>query len=145
MRIEDQCCSLELSKRLKELGVKQESAFYFVCNAGHCDTWKLYPRPNKWNRPITDYWLEGAFVSAFTCSELGEMLPKPKDESDPHTYITRREPDGRWQAWETEEGLYDKKGNHILADTEADARAKMLIFLIKSEIVKPAPEGEGRG
>jgi len=29
MKLEDQVCSLELAKRLKELGVEQESLFYW--------------------------------------------------------------------------------------------------------------------
>ena len=35
MKLEDQVCSLELAKKLKELGVKQDSLFY----------WNLYSFP----------------------------------------------------------------------------------------------------
>ena len=69
MELEKQVCSLELAKRLKTLGVKQESVFYWVANAGHSDIYKLYHRPN-WKRPVSQYWLEGAYFSAFTVAEL---------------------------------------------------------------------------
>lgn len=74
-------------------------------------------------------------------AELGEMLPKPKSEQDTEKYGTFRDYDGRWWAWETEEGLYDKNGEYIYADTEADARAKMLIYLIEKGIINPTEEG----
>lgn len=60
MTLESQVCSLELSKRLKELGVKQESLFYW--NQGIvCDSsFKVIPEA----------------CSAFTCGELGELIKK---------------------------------------------------------------------
>jgi hypothetical protein len=35
MKLEDQVCSLELAKRLQELGVKRESLFYWHEEQGH--------------------------------------------------------------------------------------------------------------
>jgi len=32
MKLEDQVCSLELAKRLKDLGMKQESLWYWIPN-----------------------------------------------------------------------------------------------------------------
>lgn len=80
MKFEDQCVNLELSKRLKELGVKQESLV----------AWAEYPHlmqqqedgTSKCIETITEirgtyYWREDEINSwsAFTASELLEILP----------------------------------------------------------------------
>jgi hypothetical protein len=75
MTLESQVCSLELAKKLKELGLKQNS-YYF---------WKTYPDSviNNGEPYLVAYnsrymtskgRIEG---SAFTVAELGEMLPAP--------------------------------------------------------------------
>jgi hypothetical protein len=71
MELSEQVVSLDLAKRLKELGVKQHSLFYFV------------KRNNK-NRYSIAY-LSKSFIdynnefddicSAYTTTELGELLP----------------------------------------------------------------------
>lgn len=65
MLIEDQVCSLELSKKLYELGVKQESNFYYSFTIAG-------------KRYLLDY-LENnekfSSFSAFTAAELLEILP----------------------------------------------------------------------
>lgn len=62
MNIEDQVCSLELSKRLKELDVKQESLFCYTTD------YDLEFLPSE----IRNY---DICIAAFTVSELGEMIP----------------------------------------------------------------------
>src|SRR5437868_5642219 len=89
MKLEDQVTNLELSKRLKELGVKQESLFWWEfyisgdpelkrageqeCIEGESEPW--YPSKDC--------------ISAFTVAELGEMLPKNIEdkESDELGYL----------------------------------------------------------
>lgn len=75
LSLEQQVCSLESAKRLKELGVRQESLFY----------WRLNPRPKE---DYTDtekeayldnkYWpsdmKEGLVVSAYTVAEIIYLL-----------------------------------------------------------------------
>jgi hypothetical protein len=57
MEIQQQVTNLELSKRMKELGFKQESSYYYTpYGLQHC------PFP------------ENREYSAFTVGELGEML-----------------------------------------------------------------------
>ena len=114
MTLEKQVTSLELSKRLKELGVKQESfAFWHEATNG---TVTLINR---------DRWLPAILAdiySAFTVAELGEMLPQ--------NYGTRY--DG--QGW----SVYDGNGKYVVGmstDTEADARAKMSIYLIENNFL----------
>ena len=69
MKLEEQVCSLELAKKLKELGVKQDGYF----------SWELIYK--KWEiRPDCCYEdLDNVMVSAFTVAELGEILISHND------------------------------------------------------------------
>src|SRR5574341_2010928 len=62
MKLENQVCTLEQAKRLKELGVTQESYFHF---GDHLDG-------------VTESWMhegdEDVFYAAFTVAELGVMI-----------------------------------------------------------------------
>jgi len=120
MKLKDQVCSLELSKKLKELRVKQESLFY----------WRTYSTLGyeiiRRRNVVGDEF--DSDIAAFTVAELGEMLP-----------------------WGTNFEKYKSKGKErfcvievesiknmaIHDDTEVDARAKMLIYLIENRLVKP--------
>lgn len=68
--------SLELSKRLKELGVKQESKFYWCHNADYPndnEEWLLYS-VDDWNGTIKGLGFKETY-SAYLTDELAEMLP----------------------------------------------------------------------
>ena len=141
MKLESQVVSLELSKKLKALGVKQESAFYWqavqslkVFKGVKVDAeWHLYSKTEMDRTPIFSVY---DTRSAFTVAELGEMLPQ-----DTWSIC-------QWNGWfckrmagnacidikSNEKSPYSKEQE---ADTEADARAKMLIYLIEKGIVKP--------
>jgi|TARA_R100001530_G_scaffold135693_1_gene113566 hypothetical protein len=113
MKLEDQVVSLELAKKLKELKVKQESLWYH------------YRIGDKWGIKLTKPTIENEhseFYSAFTVSELGEILP----ETNWQTY---REKKG-WIITDHQINLPTQK-----ADTEADARAKMLIYLLENKLI----------
>lgn len=75
MPLEKQVTSLKLSQRLKELGVKQESLFWW-------DNGELPIRSDGKKRiPFVQYSKKGFaeyknFYSTFTVAELGEMLNK---------------------------------------------------------------------
>lgn len=111
MRLESQVCSLELAKRLKELGVKQESLFYWHHENGK--DYVSYADPSFCLCPYEK-------ISAFTVAELGELLPagmlssRAKDNTG--WYIQVITPVDKWNI------MY-------ACETEADARAKMLIYL----------------
>jgi hypothetical protein len=114
MKLENQVVSLDLAKRLKELGVKQDSYGYWA-------------NGRVWPFVMLDFdHLENA-VAAFTVAELGEMLSEGMTDS--HMMAT-----GRWTCEYlpsvTEDG--SDKEVRVDADTEADARAKMLIYLIEN-------------
>lgn len=82
MKLEDQVCSLENAKRLKELGVEQESYFYWL-NI-YLDNWVLFHAENddcnQHSAPGDITFLKmkmkaNQAVSAFTSAELCELLP----------------------------------------------------------------------
>ena len=128
MELKKQVCSLELSKKLKELGVKQESLFewrqfdiqeemkWIIVETG-----KIPHKMGMANIGFGEY-------SAFTVAELGEIL-KPQGHQLP--------------VWSKKYGVFHSDcggffGSVWIQDkTEANARAKMLIHLIEKEIVKP--------
>ncbi len=66
MKPEQIVTTLETSKRLKELGVKQGSCFYYGVNSHDLKTISLSQNPD--DRDI--------ILSAFTAEEIGEMLPE---------------------------------------------------------------------
>ena len=67
MKLEDQVCSLELAQKLKAMGVKQESHFYWVNRRGDGACLVCEEESMNWANP--EMW------SAFTVAELGEMIP----------------------------------------------------------------------
>lgn len=110
MKLEQQVTSLEISKRLKELGVKQKS---LLC-------W--YEWDDKSVSLQTEIVLDENSIdgySAFTVAELGEMLP--------HGVETGKTSEGQAFC-----GYHNGNPNQsfgITEKTEADARGKMLIYL----------------
>jgi hypothetical protein len=136
MKLEQQVVSLGLAKRLKELGVKQESLFWW-----NRQTKELVYADKK--SILTNIWSQTTWYSAFTVAELGEMLPveiyfkiSPKD-----SFRVRAE----WciykfgNCWSLVlEECSDREGKlyeDIRADTEADVRAKMLIYLLENKLI----------
>lgn len=74
MNLESQVCSLELSKKLLTLGVKQNSLWYW-CDT-FSDDWKLcYTNNYENDNYLKDLQEEKAAYSAFTVAELFELLP----------------------------------------------------------------------
>jgi len=115
MKLEQQVVSLELAQKLKELGVKQESFLYWT------ERWM----PHQKEPYVLDMNIHGKQYSAFTVAELGEMLPKG-------CFTTKTESDEF--PWRCEY----KGGYGVIAsgaDTEADARAKMLVYLLENNLI----------
>ena len=120
MKLENQVVSLEYAKKLKEFGVKQESLFY----------WSLGDDRNTYEVKYQSYVSEVneapvGYYSAFTVAELGEMLPA--GALGVYLNIFKNVDKG----WLVGYGLEKT----IEADTEADARAKMLIYLLENKII----------
>lgn len=128
MTLESQVCSLELAKRLKELGVKQESLYYWIKNKFTEEeySWSIFAHKACQGEDcyVLEEWKQKPYCySAFTASELGEIL-----YSQPKYIGTTREEDGKYRI------QYDMQTWRI-ADTEADARASMLIHLKEQGII----------
>ncbi len=131
MKLEKQVCSLELAKKLKELGALQDSLFVY-----YSDNEPFY-KIGQWNEfaPHNKVYHKADIYPAFTAAELGEILPKDKK------VIFRKEK----YFGEIQNYLWvviyceDNKNVEInLKDnlwfggyTEADAKAKMLVYLIE--------------
>ena len=76
MKLQDQVTNLELSRKLKKLGVEQESLFSWV-REKITDKWKLQPNI-EWldffGRPPVRLKIIDRYF-AYSVAELGEMLP----------------------------------------------------------------------
>jgi hypothetical protein len=118
MKIEHQVCSLDLAKRLKELGVKQESLWW------HNRIGDQYGI--QLDRPSQDQ--DSQCWSAFTVAELGEMLP--------HGFYSRHGVKGYTCGELTQRA---KTGRTFTGDTEADARANALIYLLEHKLIRNTP------
>ncbi len=127
MKLEQQVVSLELAQKMKELGFKQESLFYWFNN-------KTYFHPYLDSDEI------GGAISAYTVAELGEMLP---------SYIKVDGHEGWVDYGIISANIFSKSKTWSCryeclpitalqkADTEADARAKTLIYLVENGLLKP--------
>lgn len=133
MKIEEQVTNLELSKKLKELGVEQRPSkgeVYFTWGWGGL---KPEYRVNVWYAETDENWfiLYGGEESshdwyrAFTVAELGEMLPVNTVKN----YWIKEAVDGsRYYELVTD---YEK----FTDENEANARAECLIYLIENKLI----------
>ncbi len=124
MKLEQQVVSLELAKKLKELGVKQESLFYWRPNDNGAGNFNdIIVAANDEEGLFC-----GVYYSAFTVAELGEMLP---DYAHSWRIPAWKDDTIKWQCdWKNK-----PSGSKTCdADTEADARAKMLIYLKENNL-----------
>ena len=137
MKLSDQVTSLELSKRLKKLKVKQKSLFYW---ATFKNTSSPVEQRDEERQTIIGEWEKSdhkersylkdiKFYSAFTVSELVKILPATI--GNPHLEM------GKWS-----NGRYGLEyicldDAHAEAETFANACGKMLILLIENSLVLP--------
>jgi len=77
MRIDEQVCALALANKLKELGVKQESIFYWHYSVYTKEDfkWELQFSLNL-HKPFLN---PDNFISAFTVAELINLLPQENE------------------------------------------------------------------
>ena len=144
MNLKDQVISLDLAKKLRRAGVKQESLWY----------WNYTDRNNNkkdWILVARFIGIEEERISAFTVAELGEMLPKYFKHGSvkkPKTYqcstleISRG--GSKTLGGEIEwdwcvkylKGYSRQKEHFERGDTLAEAMGNMLLHLIKNNLLK---------
>lgn len=117
MTLSSQVCNLELSKRLKELGCKQDSYF----------NWELRPSDGETKLVAVKSWNNEFTFSAFSVAELGELLPK---EMNFKTFLGPN-------YVQLKIGGKEKLHAFIEADNEANSRAKLLVYLIENNLYDP--------
>lgn len=133
MKLEKQVNSLELGIKLQGMGVNEDSFWSWFNTTDRDDT----PRLNRTNENCPVCCLPKqtfeAKYPAFTVAELGDMLP---DLCETYRY----KGEYNCQFFKKEDGK-DKLVYSLWADTEANAKARMLVYLLENEIVtcnKPA-------
>lgn len=137
MPLEQQVCSLELAKELKELGYPQESLFYW-------DIGKFPVRQDgKDRKPFIQFskkvLINESYISAPTVAELGKKLPQIiKIKKIKYQLFCSVAMDKKWFVVYANEKDYTDNAPFpfLICDTEADARAKMLIYLIKNKHIE---------
>jgi hypothetical protein len=119
MKLEEQVCNLELSKKFKELDLDQDSLFYWIRptdNGKHGPYVLLYKDEVCW-----DICCGHNPISAFTVAELGEMLEE-------YIIFEFRTVCNEWRI-----DFGDQEA--ITGETEIEVRAKMLIYLMENKLI----------
>lgn len=164
MNLEDQVTSLELSKKLCYLGVKQQSLFYWCVPKNEFkeahkkyNNILLYMFEAEDYTPVIDIennlYVGGCGCcqehkeakekySAFTVAELGEMLPFNiilPNEYGPYYLEMKKYDYGFFLIYKMSTTDYDYKyfwESEQKDNREANARAKMLIHLIENNLIE---------
>jgi len=131
MKLEQQVVNLELSQKLKELGVKQESLFYWNYNdAVPKQGWYLDDENLAYPKEHTCH--------AYTGAELGEMLPQIlKIKKIKYQLFVSVAVDKQWFVVYANEKDYSDNApiKFMMCHNEANARAKMLIYLLENKFI----------
>lgn len=140
MKLEQQVISLELAKRLKALGVKQESAFHWrepntPVRSENAGAYLIWPDHGLEQPEWFDYY------AAFTVAELGEMLPHVIKVGN-GLYYLQCNANGNSLKY-MDYTTYDENGNGtflrayplVEGKTEAEARGLMLAYLIENKLM----------
>jgi hypothetical protein len=130
MELEKQVVSLDLAKKLKELGVSQNAYWTWYTNG---DNAHLMHNPEGYRG------FENKSFDAFTVAELGEMLPQIlKIKGITYQLFASVAMDKQWFVVYANEQDYEDNAPFPIKMThnEADARAKMLIYLLENNLIK---------
>ena len=141
MKLENQLTSLEPSKRLKELGVKQNSAFYWINDRKNAteeiSTLRNIKIPAFAHNHLFHY-------SAFSVAELGEMLPenifKKNKLSNKQSCLFLQINKQLYSTGMNYVCTYCNSDNlpiyHASSEKLADAMAEMIIYLLENKLIK---------
>lgn len=120
-KLENQVVSLELAKRMKQLGFKQESLFYWYTNTGEVVYFDEPGAAETRQNPN----FKDVILPAYSVAELGGMLRRALKKSSglmimgPRGYCKR-----------TCQNIKNFKD-------EAENRAKLLIYLAETDLINP--------
>lgn len=149
MKLSKQVVSLEQAKKLKELGVEQESLFCFIGDDNPDPKYNLPHKLYLTNEAYSEVgagWYENR-IAAFTVAELGVMLPEPfvkRFDFPGYTTPKSKKYEVFFSTWfwdasgkRTFGCRYDHDGNINISlgssiGCEAEARAALLIHLIEN-------------
>lgn len=138
MYLEKQLCSLESSKQLKKLGVKQRSLFYWIRieASEHVDGYGLTYIANMF-KPVSAF---KEIYSAFTVPELGELLPFLIEYNNKKYWYHTEKINKNNKYCNEHEVNYTNGGKSTIGivhgNTEANARAKMIIYLLENKLME---------
>lgn len=122
MKLEDQVVSLELAKKLKELGVEQDSYAYWY-EFTHATELKIVR--------VRDYKKQPVF-SAFTVAELFELLPNQlfREKAGNNRPLSVLKPLTGHTDYYAEYYDLNKTGDNL-----ADVLGEMLIYLLENKLI----------
>lgn len=125
---EKQVCSLEYSRELEKLGVKQNSIFYWR-KYSLCKNTDLYYIPNKEMDLLV---LSGQLeynLSAFTVAELYELMPY-------HIEVHKWKGNDSKFRYEINYHISDDCKHNLSNKNLANGLAEMLIYLLENNLIK---------
>lgn len=132
MKLKDQVVSLQLAKKLKELGINQKSLWRWQYVGGIWEPTSLKKEFIEKNNSNPETF------EAFSVAELGEMLPfkfMKEDFNDPFYLEIRKYSDNWIVDYYDSDDQWFKCGD--IEDIKlSDAIAKMLIYLIENGFLK---------
>ena len=131
MKLENQVCTKKQAIRLKELGIKQESHFYWDEHPLESVTIMAYYKK--------DFSYE-IVASAFNVAELGAMLAAGivQDYKEKPKYGIQINKCPQWLDNDRKWIIYLAGDSHYtMSDNEAECRANMLIYLLENNHITP--------
>ena len=121
--------SLELCKKLKELGYPQHHYGFILAKFKKEEDFCLLYNEGDYDKDMLKFYFD-EWHKAPTVRELGEWLPDEITKNDRYYYLNIWKTGSMWGV------KYQEDNNNICriyyADTEANARAKMLIWLVEN-------------
>ena len=126
--------SLELSKQLQKLGVKQESYFYWDMDKEQ----QALVTAKEMNISYTDTLIKNEIFSAYTLDEILNMLPdKIKDNYVYYFLKSDKTEEVRYGIYYARAAIEDGVMVEFLHENPAEAAGQLLVWCIENGYVKP--------
>lgn len=134
MELKQQLVDLELAKELHKLGVPQTSIYGWYCfdNGRHVEPPHIVRVANEENAEMKTE--KSIIYSAYSVAELGELLPNERE--DKYAFFSGLAINGWFCEVKNYRVMpYERLHVELQCETEAEARAKMLIYLLKNNFI----------